>query len=56
MLWYPIRTKTRKYFKEYGCLHFPRNVSKKYRKQLLDTRLNASNKLIHKAAKARGEF
>ena len=45
-----------KYVKGYGFLSFVR----KYRKQLLDTRLDAlktaSKKVVHKAAEATGEF
>ena len=51
---------TRKYVKGYGFLSFVRNLSKKYRKQLLDTGLDvlktASKKVVHKAAEAIDEF
>ena len=49
---YSVETRTRKYVKGYGLLSFVR----KYRKQLLDTGLDAlkaaSKKLVHKI----GEF
>ena len=46
---YSIEPRTRKYVKEYAFLSF----SRKYKKQLLDTGLNASKKVeFHKA----GEF
>ena len=51
---------TRKYVKGYGFLSFVRNLSKKYRKQLLDTGLDvlktASKKVVHKAAESIDEF
>ena len=40
-----IEPRTRKYVKGYGFLQFAR----KYKKQLLDTGLNAAKKLVHKA-------
>ena len=56
MTQYSIEPKTRKYIKGYGFLLFPR----KYRKQLLHTRLDAlktaSKKVVHKVAEATGEF
>ena len=45
---YSTEPRTRKYAKGYGFLSF----AKKYKKQLLDTALNASKKVVHKA----GEF
>ena len=45
MMRYSIEPRTRKYVKEFGFLSF----SKKYKKQLLETGLNASEKVIHKA-------
>ena len=41
---YSIEPRTRKYVKGYGFLSFAR----KYKKQLMDTGLNASKKLVHK--------
>ena len=38
---YSVEPRTRKYFKGYGFLSFARSLSNKYRKQLLDTRLDA---------------
>ena len=55
MTQYSIRPKTRKYVKGYGFLWF----AKKYRKQLLDTGLDAlktTKKVFHKVAEATGEF
>ena len=45
---YSIESRRRKYVKGYGFLSFAR----KYKKQLLDTGLDASKKVVHKA----GEF
>ena len=45
---YSTEPRTRKYAKGYGFLSF----GKKYKKQLLDTALHASKKVVHKA----GEF
>ena len=56
MTWYSIGPRTRKYVKGYGFLSFARNFSNKYRKQLLDTGVNASKKVSYEAAKAIGEF
>ena len=53
---YYIETRTRKYVRRYGFLSFPRDFSNKYEKQLLDTGINASKKVIHKAVNATGEF
>ena len=54
---YCIELRTRK---GYGLLSFTRNVSKIYRKELLDTGLDAlktaSKKLIHEAAEATYKF
>ena len=49
---YFIEPRTRKYVKRYGFLSFARNVCNKYRKKLLDTRINYSKKVVHKT----GEF
>ena len=55
-----IQPRTRKYNKRYGFSSFPINFCIKYRKQLLDTRLDplktASKNVVHKAAGATGEF
>ena len=57
---YSIEPRTRKYVKGYGFLSFVRNLSNKQGKQLLDTAtktgIDASKKVIHKAADAPGEF
>ena len=45
---YSVEPRTRKYVKEYGFLSFV----KKYKKHLLETGLDASKKVVHKA----GEF
>ena len=45
---YSIKRRTKKYIKGYGLLSF----AKKYKKQLLDTGLNAPKKRVHEA----GEF
>ena len=47
---------TRTYVKRCGFLSFSRNLSNKYKKQLLDTGTNAFKKVVHKAAEAKGEF
>ena len=47
---YSIEPRTRKYLKGYGFLSFAR----KYKKQLLDTGLDASRKVLHKAGKLLG--
>ena len=47
---YSIEPRTRKYVKEYGFLSFTR----KYKKQLLDTGLDASKKVAHKAGEYLG--
>ena len=56
MTQHSIEPRRRKYVKGYGFLSFAR----KYRKQLLDTGLDApktaSKKLVHKAAETTGEF
>ena len=53
---YSIEPRIRKYVKGYGFLSFAR----KYKKQLLDTRLDSlkttSKKVIHKAAESTREF
>ena len=48
MMWYSIEPRTRKYIKRHGFLSFAR----KYKKQLLNTWLGASKKVVHEA----GEF
>ena len=53
---YSIEPKTRKYVKSYGFLSFARNLSNKYGKKLLDTGINTSKKLIHKATETVSEF
>ena len=57
---YYIEPRTRKCLNRYEFLSFGRNISNKYGKQLLSTRLNAlktsSKKVIHKAAGATREF
>ena len=47
---YFIEPRTRKYVKGYGFLLFAR----KYKKQILDTRLDASKIVVHKAGKFLG--
>ena len=49
---YSIESRTIKYAKVYGFLSFVMIFSNKYRKQSLDTGINASKKVVHKA----GEF
>ena len=60
MMQYSIEPRTRKYIKWYGFLSFVRKFYNKYRKQLLDTGLDAlktvSKRIVHKAAEATGEF
>ena len=61
---YSLESKTRKYAKEYWFLSFPRSLSNKYGKQLLDTATKteldapktASKNVGHKVAEALGEF
>ena len=48
---YSIKPRTRKYFKGYGFLSFVR----KYKKQLLDTGLDASKKVVIKASELIGD-
>ena len=50
MMQYSIEPRTRNSVKGYGFLSF----AKKYRKQLLDTGLNASKKVVHKAGEVLG--
>ena len=56
MMRYSLEPRTRKHVKGYGFLSFAR----KYKKQLLDTELDAlktvSKKVVHKSAEATGEF
>ena len=52
MMQYSIESRTIKYVKVYGFLSFVMIFSNKYRKQSLDTGINASKKVVHKA----GEF
>ena len=53
-----VEPRTRKYVKGYGFLTFARKktIKNNYKKQLLDTEINASKKVIHKSVKATGEF
>ena len=51
-----MEPRTRKYIKGYGFLSFARNFSNKYRKQLLDTGLDALLAVVHKADEAIDEF
>ena len=57
---YSIKRRTRKYVYGYGFLSIARTFSNKYKKQLLDTGLNAlkicPKKAVHKAAEAISEF
>ena len=61
---YSIEQRTRKYVKRYGFLSFERNLSNKYRNQLLDadtkTGLDAlktaTKKVVYKVPEATGEF
>ena len=61
---YSIEPRTRKYVKGYGFLSFARNLSNKYRKQLLDTATKtgldflktSSKKVAHKSAEETDEF
>ena len=48
MMRYSIKPRTRKQVKGYGFL----SLVRKYKKQLMDTGVNASKKVVHKA----GEF
>ena len=56
---YSIEPRTRKYVKGYGFSSFTRNFSIEYKKQLLDTGLDAlktaSKKVVPKAAKETSE-
>ena len=60
MMQYSVKPRTRKYVKGNGFLSFARISSNKYREQLLDTGLDASEiaskKVAHKAAEATDEF
>ena len=53
---YYVEPRTRKFVKGYGFLSFASNQSNKYGKQLLDAGINASIKIVHKAAEATREF
>ena len=57
---YSIEPRTRKYVKGYGFLLFARNLSNRYKNQLLNTGSGVlkatSKKVVHKAAEATGEF
>ena len=57
---YSIEPRTRKYVEDYGFLSFARNLSNKYKKQLLDTELDAlktaSKIMVHEVAEATSEF
>ena len=52
MMHYSIEWKTTKYVKGYGLLSFPRNLSNKYGRKLLDTGIEAS-KTASKKVKAK---
>ena len=60
MTQYSTEPRTREYDRGYGLLSFVSNFSKKCRKQLLDTGLDAlktvSEKVVPKAAEATDEF
>ena len=64
MACYSIEPRTRNCLKGYRFLSFTRNLSKKYRKQLLDPTTKAgldvlktpSKKVVHKAAEGTGGF
>ena len=60
MMRYSIEPRTRKYVKRYGFLSFARNFCNKYRRQLLDTKLDAlktaTQNVVDKADEAAGEF
>ena len=53
---YSVEPRTRKYVRGYGFLSFARNVSKKYKKQLLDTGLDALKTVSQKLVEETGEF
>ena len=61
---YSFKPRTKIYVKEYGFQSFARNIPNRYIKQLLDNATKreqdavkaASKKVVHKAAKAAGEF
>ena len=57
---YSIKRRTRKYVKSYGFFSFAITFSNKYKKELLDTGLDAlktsPKKAVHKAAEATSEF
>ena len=57
---YSIEPRTRKYVEDYGFLSFARNLSNKYKKQLLDTELDAlktaSKIVVHEVAEVTSEF
>ena len=57
MMRYSIEPRTRKCVKRYGFLSFARNFCSKYRKQLLDTKLDALKTATQNVVdKAAGEF
>ena len=64
MTHYSTEPRIRKYVKEYEFLSFPRNLSSKYGKQLLDTAAKTrfytlktvSKKVVNKRAEVTGEF
>ena len=64
MAYYSMEPRTRKYVKVYRFLLFRRNLSNKYRKQLLDTATKtgldavktALKKVVHEAAEATREI
>ena len=53
---YSIEPRTQKYVKRCEYSSFARNLSKKYRKPILDTGINASKKVIIKQLKQQVNF
>ena len=60
MVRYSIEWRTKKYVRKCEFLSFAGQLSKKYRKQLLNAELDGlkttSKKVVHKTAKTTGEF
>ena len=56
MMRYSIEPRTRKYAKGYRCLSFARNLPGKYKKHLLDTRLDSLKTASKKVILKIGEF
>ena len=61
MTQYSVEPRTRKYVKGYGFLSFVRNLPNKCKKKFFlnteaDALTSASNKVVHKPARATGEF